>query len=102
MTMVDNDHKLLICKKYVISGRVQGVGYRAYTSAQAQKLGINGWVCNRPNGDVECTAVSTPEELAHFEKALYQGPPLSRVDSIQISSLPNVQYQGFKIVSNPL
>ena len=70
-------------KRYVVSGKVQGVFFRAWTRDQARGLGLSGWVRNRPDGAVETLAVADEETLARFEAALNQGPPLSRVSGVR-------------------
>lgn len=66
----------------VISGRVQGVGFRAYTRRVARQLGLAGWVANLPDGTVSVAASGSGALLARFEQALRGGPPLARVDAI--------------------
>lgn len=67
----------------IIQGRVQGVGYRAWTVAHARELGLDGWVRNRTDGTVE--AIVHGEDIA-AKKMLadcYEGPPAARVTSIE-------------------
>lgn len=91
-----------VCRRYIISGRVQGVGFRAYTRQKAIEIGIHGWVRNRDNGDVECLAISDSDKIEIFEKILHHGPPLSKVIDIKISENPVSAIEGFSIVSNSL
>ena len=67
---------------FVISGRVQGVGYRAFTADAARAEGLAGWVKNRPDGAVEIQAEGDAEALRRFEWRLWQGPPMARVDDV--------------------
>ncbi len=67
-----------------ISGRVQGVGFRAYTQRVAQSYGLSGWVRNLPDGRVEALVEGDEEVLCHFVKDLWTGPPLSRVDKLEL------------------
>ena len=69
--------------RYLIEGRVQGVGFRYFTRRSARQLGLAGYVRNLPDGSVEAVARGTDEALAAFEKSLEQGPPGSRVDSVR-------------------
>ena len=62
----------------VVSGRVQGVGFRYHTEKTARGLGIAGWVRNLPGGEVEVTARVTPANKAAFLAALRRGPPMSQ------------------------
>ena len=69
--------------RVIISGNVQGVGYRQWTARTASKLGLDGWVRNRPDGSVE--AVFSSEDSSNIRMmiaACYQGPPLANVTSI--------------------
>ncbi len=68
--------------RFIISGRVQGVGFRWATQAAGQELGLRGWVKNLPSGQVEAFAQGTAWELDQLEKWLHQGPPSSRVTTV--------------------
>jgi len=68
-----------------ISGRVQGVGFRYYAQKRAELYGITGWVRNLPDGRVEVLAEGDEELLKEFLKDLKKGPPLARVDGIEVS-----------------
>lgn len=74
--------------KVIVSGRVQGVGYRYFVQEQATRLGLTGFVSNLPNGDVELEAEGRGDALDKLVAYLRQGPPLSRVDSVQVSDPP--------------
>jgi acylphosphatase len=63
-----------------VTGRVQGVGYRAFVSRRAAELGITGWVRNLPDGGVEAEGVGGEAELARFVEALRTGPRQARVE----------------------
>ena len=69
--------------RYLIEGRVQGVGFRYFARRSARRLGLAGYVRNLPDGSVEALARGTDEALAAFEEALKQGPPGSRVDAVR-------------------
>ena len=69
--------------RFVVTGRVQGVGFRAATRRKAQSLGLSGWVRNRNDGAVE--GVVTGKDAAAietFHQWLIQGPPVSRVERV--------------------
>ena len=68
--------------RYIVRGRVQGVGYRDYARRAARLSGVTGWVRNRDDGAVEAMAVGSPEALAAFAAALRQGPRHSQVETI--------------------
>jgi acylphosphatase len=71
-----------VARRYLISGRVQGVGFRFFTEASASREGIEGWVRNLPDGRVEVAAQGEAESLGRFERALRHGPPGARVDRV--------------------
>lgn len=70
------------CAKYLVSGRVQGVYFRASTRQQAQRLGLTGWAKNLPDGRVEVLACGSPEALNRLHDWLWQGPSLALVDQV--------------------
>ncbi len=81
---------------FYVFGRVQGVGYRAWTIRTARQLGLSGWVRNRMNGSVEIRAQGTPEHIDLLRQMCLKGPLWSRVDrleavSIQEFPLPTVE-----------
>ena len=67
-----------------ISGRVQGVFYRACAYDEARRLGLRGWVMNLPDGRVEVLAEGDPEKLRAMEEWCRQGPPYARVKNIEV------------------
>jgi acylphosphatase len=66
----------------VVSGRVQGVGFRWFVRETAIELDLAGWVRNRPDGSVEVAADGDDERLARFRAVLEQGPPHAHVASV--------------------
>jgi acylphosphatase len=74
-----------ICR-VVIRGRVQGVGYRAWTEYMALDLGLEGWVRNRRDGTVEALFAGPQEEVEAMLEACRQGPPGARVAAIDKSA----------------
>lgn len=78
-------------RHFIISGRVQGVGFRYATRLQAVRLGLIGWVCNRPDRTVEGIARGPDEALESFREWLHRGPAGARVDEVRferVSSMP--------------
>ncbi|HIH10321.1 MAG TPA: acylphosphatase [Candidatus Diapherotrites archaeon] len=69
----------------VVSGRVQGVGYRAFAVAMGRQLGLRGYAKNLPDGTVEVVAEGGHEKLLHLLSGLASGPSLSRVDNVKKS-----------------
>jgi len=69
-------------RRYRIRGRVQGVGYRYFAQQIALRLGVQGWVRNLPNGDVEAYGEAESELLDRFRAELERGPSFSRVSEV--------------------
>lgn len=76
--------RVMIAQRYIVHGRVQGVGFRYFVSSEAQKFGIVGWVRNNMNGTVEVLAAGSREQLTHFHESLRRGPRAARVDNIEV------------------
>lgn len=74
---------------FYVFGRVQGVGYRAWTVRIALRLGISGWVRNRHNGCVEIYAQGKTDALSFLRKSCLQGPLWSRVSRLEAVSVPD-------------
>lgn len=75
---------LRVARRYLVSGRVQGVGFRYFTQAAAAREGLHGWVRNLPDGRVEAAAEGDADAIERFERALRHGPPGARVDRLEI------------------
>ncbi len=73
----------MIARRYFISGRVQGVGYRAFSRREMAALGIVGSATNLADGRVEVRVSGTEQQLESLEKSLWRGPPFSQVLSIE-------------------
>ena len=72
-------------KRYVVRGRVQGVGFRWFVEREARMLGIAGWVRNNHDGSVEVLAQGTRDQLAGLHSRLREGPRAARVDAVEVS-----------------
>jgi acylphosphatase len=72
-------------RKYIVRGRVQGVGFRWFVEREASALGLAGWVSNREDSTVELVAVGEEEKLTRLRERLEQGPRASRVDAVDES-----------------
>jgi len=70
-------------RQYLISGRVQGVGYRAFAAHAARQVNVAGWVRNLADGRVEVHAAGTRGQLDSFEGWLRKGPRFADVRSVQ-------------------
>ena len=84
-------------RRYVVSGRVQGVGFRWFVEREAAQLGITGWVRNSENGDVEVLATATADQHNALRQKLQQGPRASRVDLVGESKAPFLEAPSFRI-----
>jgi acylphosphatase len=81
--------------RFIVSGRVQGVCYRASTREQALRLGLAGHAKNRPDGCVEVLACGAVDALDALECWLRQGPPAARVEAVSREELPEQDLRGF-------
>lgn len=75
--------------RVLVSGRVQGVGFRAFAQRQADRLGIDGWVRNLPDGRVEALAAGEETAVAEFVEALRRGPLIARVAGVEVAEAPD-------------
>ena len=86
------------CIEVKISGKVQGVYFRAHTEDQAEKLGLKGFVKNMPDGTVLATVEGTSEQLSAFVNWCKEGSPNSNVKNVEISYVENHEnFNGFEI-----
>jgi acylphosphatase len=67
-----------------VTGRVQGVSFRAYAEQEAARLGVVGWVRNEPDGDVAAHVEGDPEAVDAFVRWCHDGPPLARVSAVEV------------------
>jgi acylphosphatase len=79
----------------IISGRVQGVGFRAFVTGEAKVLGLDGWVRNRRNGTVEAVFAGGEQDIQHMLMELNAGPPAARVTDVQTGPYEGPVPQGF-------
>ncbi len=77
--------KAVEAKRYLVRGRVQGVGFRWFVEREAHMLGIAGWVRNNHDGSVEVLAQGTRDQLSGLHSRLREGPRAARVDSVDVS-----------------
>lgn len=71
------------CRKFRVTGRVQGVWFRESTRREAEKLGLNGYAVNCADGSVEVLACGAPDAVEQLARWLHHGPQLARVDSVE-------------------
>ena len=70
-------------RRYIVRGRVQGVGFRWFVEHEARQLGLAGWVRNNVDGTVEVLAMGNDQQLAVLQSKLRRGPRAARVDDVQ-------------------
>jgi acylphosphatase len=86
-----------LCRKFTVSGRVQGVGFRFAACDEARRLAITGWVRNLRNGDVEALACGEPEPMHAFEQWLWHGPRAARVARVVGIDAPVEPFESFEV-----
>ena len=84
-------------RRFLVSGRVQGVGFRAATRAEARALGLAGSARNLADGRVEVLAEGLPAALDALQDWLHRGPPLASVEQLEVSAEPAAGRQGFSV-----
>lgn len=87
-----------INKRIKVSGRVQGVFFRKSTQQKAMELGIKGWVKNEAEGSVLVEIEGIPSVLVEMEVWLRHGPPMSKVESLEITDGEVLNYADFLIL----
>jgi acylphosphatase len=86
-----------IGRRYVVRGRVQGVGFRYFVNHHANRIGVRGWVRNLDDGSVEVLAMGTEDQLNELAGYLHAGPQFSDVRGVEETEEPLVQSSGFSI-----
>ncbi|HEX4915996.1 MAG TPA: acylphosphatase [Vicinamibacterales bacterium] len=87
-----------VARRFVISGRVQGVGFRYFAQDAARREGLHGYVRNNPDGTVEAVAEGESESLERFERAIRRGPSRSRVEQVMVDDVePAPSATGFEV-----
>lgn len=89
----------MIAIRILVTGRVQGVFFRATTKEKADRLGITGWVRNTEDGNVEIHAEGSPEVLKQFQVWCRKGPPAARIDQVQSMDVPEEGFEAFEIAA---
>jgi acylphosphatase len=89
-----------ICNQFIVSGKVQGVFFRASTRDQAIRLGLSGWVRNLSNGDVELLAYGDRESIEELGQWLWHGPQFAKVTEVKSVRLSGNSFdtvKGFEV-----
>lgn len=76
-------NEIIFKNRYIVYGRVQGVGFRRFALRCAEEYSVGGWVKNRPDGNVEIEAVGTQSEISGFLERVAQGSWFSNVEEIE-------------------
>lgn len=85
-------------ERWLVSGRVQGVGFRYHVMLAAQRLGVAGDVCNLRDGRVEVRVQAPTDRLSRMLDEVRSGPPASRVESVDTEPLePGQRFDAFSI-----
>jgi acylphosphatase len=89
---------MLVARRFLISGRVQGVGFRFFVEDRARAEGVHGWVRNLPDGRVEALLEGDAASVDRIEAVLWRGPSGSVVDSVASEAVaPSGRATGFSI-----
>ena len=93
-----NDQSRGQARRFLVRGRVQGVGFRWFVEREAHILQIAGWVRNNHDGSVEVLAMGTREQLAGLRTRLREGPRAARVDDVEeIEAEPVAGLSSFQV-----
>jgi acylphosphatase len=96
--MASTDKSAVHARRFLVRGRVQGVGFRWFVEREAFILRIAGWVRNNPDGTVEILAQGTRDQLAGLHSRLREGPRAARVDNVEVSEArPVTGLSSFRI-----
>lgn len=82
----------------LVSGKVQGVGFRQYTRWKARKLNVKGWVKNLSDGRVEAMFLGKHKDVEEMIRICRKGPFMAEVINIEIEEVPNQEFESFEIV----
>lgn len=86
----------MIARRITISGRVQGVFYRAWAVETARSLNVGGWVRNLRSGEVEILATGSEQAVGRLIERCRQGPPAASVEEVAVSEAEAEPMQGFE------
>jgi acylphosphatase len=87
-----------MAKQLRISGRVQGVGYRAWFEAQARRLALRGWVRNRRDGSVEALVAGESAAIEQIIADARRGPSAARVDDVRVADSAEAAGADFRVL----
>ena len=88
----------MTCRRAVVSGRVQGVGFRYFAERAARKAGVAGWVRNLPDGRVEAVFEGPRADVQALVDWCHEGPPSARVEQVEVQwEPPQDEPPGFRV-----
>lgn len=91
---------VLTARRFLVRGRVQGVGFRFFARELAELEGVHGWVRNLPDGSVEVLVEGDREAVERVERRVRRGPPAARVDAVETHEAePSGRATGFSVKS---
>jgi acylphosphatase len=89
---------MIVAKRFLVSGRVQGVGFRYFVQDHASVEGVHGFVRNLPDGRVEAVIEGDAESVLRVERALRRGPSSAEIDDVAVESVvPTGRATGFSV-----
>jgi len=89
---------MIVAKRFLVSGRVQGVGFRYFVQDHASVEGVHGFVRNLPDGRVEAVIEGDAESVLRVERALRRGPASAEVDDVVVeTAVPTGRATGFSV-----
>lgn len=89
---------MIVARRYLIGGRVQGVGFRMFAQDAAAVEGVHGYVCNLPDGRVEALVEGDQASVDRVERQLRRGPGGARVETFDVEpASPSYRATGFAI-----
>ena len=89
---------MLVARRFLVSGRVQGVGFRFHVAEAATIEGVHGWVRNLPDGSVEVHVEGDRESVSRMEHKIRRGPSAARVDQVSVTDdVPTGRADGFSV-----
>lgn len=86
-----------IARAWIVRGRVQKVGFRAFTAEMARRCDVTGWVANHRDGSVHVAAAGPRDALRQLEASLLRGPAMARVDALEEVPVRYEEWVNFEI-----
>ncbi|HET6964883.1 MAG TPA: acylphosphatase [Acidimicrobiales bacterium] len=97
--MEDPGEGVIVARRVLVDGRVQGVGYRQACAEAARRHGLSGWVRNRRDGRVEGLFEGRADAVAQMVQWCRSGPALARVTALQVEDVPTTGLSSFRVAA---